>query len=640
MRNLLMFRRVAPLWWVGVAVVLVYAAGSVVFRFFSGRPLFARGERAHLTDATFTRPGTRALLAEHPFPSRWSFLPGWQRAAWRVGVTAAVGVSVWAWWNARVPLVAVTAVLLWAVSSRWLRRRHDVSTPRRFREVYVSPLAHALSPVVGMDPTRPEAWLHIDPALGELGSRLVSRMRPAEVRVRGWYGEHVSPVVRWLPDRAQRVRWWFTSLSPVASVRASVSRPVDPRPVCVEVRAGAWVSPEQRVAAGAIVAAKTGLSDLRASWDSVGPRTVGRWVVAVRPPGFCGLSEVRAAIDRAAEHELVLGVAAGGRPFVVSVDDDSPHVGVSAGSGAGKSVLAMLAAVQVLRRGGRVVILDRKGSHRWARGLPGVLYCSRPADMHAALVALAAEADARNTQAMEETDDWHPEDRVLIIFEEMNAGVAQLRQWWERNRDKGDPKVSPAISAYQDIMFMGRSAWINVFGVAQMMTAQLGGSAARENMGVRCLSRYTRNNWMMMAPEAPMPRSTKVRGRWQIVVAGEATAVQVAFLTTAEARALAAGRCPSPVSLSESEPSIDLRCPDTPAGIETLDGGGLPAVVSLSEALDLGLVDGSRPALAKRLQRDSASPAPVSRRGRARLYDRVSLVRWATGVPVEGGMSD
>jgi len=303
-------------------------------------------------------------------------------------------------------------------------------------------------------------------------------------------------------------------------------------------------------------------------------------------------------------------------------------------------VLAMLAGVQVRRRGGRVVILDRKGSHRWARGVPGVLYCTRPADMHAALVGLAVEADARNTQAMEEDDGWHPADRVLIIFEEMNAGIAQLRQWWERNRGKGDPKVSPAVSAYQDIMFMGRSAWINVFGIAQMMTAQLGGAAARENMGVRCLSRYTRNNWMMMAPECPMPRSVKIRGRWQVVTAGEATAVQVAFLSTAEARMLAVPPERVPMSPSGGALRPDLQCPDTPSEIETLDGGGLPVVVSLSEALDLGLVEGSRDALAKRLQRDSAAPEPVSRRGRAHLYDSVSLARWATGVPVEDGISD
>ncbi|MDD5062537.1 MAG: hypothetical protein PHN44_09705 [Candidatus Marinimicrobia bacterium] len=607
---------------IAVALLLVVLVVLVV-RFLSGRPVMHRG--LYPTDATFLRRGTRSTDPARPFPSRWALLPGWKRAAWRVGVSTVGVVSVWAWWHARGWLVAVLVIGLLAVTARWLRRRHDVSTPRRFREVYVSPLAHALSPVVGMDPTHPESWLHIDPALGELASRLVSTMRPLEVRVRAWYGEHVSPVVWWLPDRVQRVRWWLASLSPVASVRSLVVRPVESRPVCVEVRAGSWVSPEARAAAGAIVSAKLGLGDLRASWDAVGPRVVARWTIAVRPPARCGLAEIREAIDAAADHELVLGLQAGGTPFVASLDDDAAHIGVSAGSGAGKSVLAQLAAVQVLRRGGRVVILDRKGSHRWARGLSGVTYCSRPADMHAALIGLAEEADARNSQAMEEDDDWRPADRVLVVFEEMNAGIAQLRTWWERTREKSDPKVSPAISAYQDLAFMGRSAQVHIFGIAQMMTAALGGSAARENMGIRCLARYTRNNWMMMAPECPMPRPSKVRGRWQIVVAGVATAVQVAYLSTAEARELAAPG----VSIPGLHPG--LRCPDSPAGIETPADEGLADVVSLSEALDRGLVDGRRYAVAKRLLRDPAAPAPVGKRGRAWLYDRAALTRWAEG---------
>lgn len=51
--------------------------------------------------------------------------------------------------------------------------------------------------------------------------------------------------------------------------------------------------------------------------------------------------------------------------------------------------------------------------------------------------------------------------------------------------------------------------------------------------------------------------------------------------------------------------------------------------VSVSEAMSLGLLDGGRAALVKRLQRDPRSPAPVGYRGRARLYAREDLVRWA-----------
>lgn len=45
-----------------------------------------------------------------------------------------------------------------------------------------------------------------------------------------------------------------------------------------------------------------------------------------------------------------------------------------------------------------MVILDRKGSHRWALGMPGVDYCTRPEQMHSALVRLATLADERNVR--------------------------------------------------------------------------------------------------------------------------------------------------------------------------------------------------------------------------------------------------
>src|SRR5258706_6090802 len=68
-----------------------HTALRVVARYLSGRPL--DGKRR--TDATFLRYGTRTAdpLAR---PLRWSYLPGWKRAAWRLGVptvAAATGTA-------------------------------------------------------------------------------------------------------------------------------------------------------------------------------------------------------------------------------------------------------------------------------------------------------------------------------------------------------------------------------------------------------------------------------------------------------------------------------------------------------------------------------------------------------------------
>jgi hypothetical protein len=215
-----------------------------------------------------------------------------------------------------------------------------------------------------------------------------------------------------------------------------------------------------------------------------------------------------------------------------------------------------------------VVILDRKGSHRWAIGQPGIDYCTKPAQMHAALLRTAALADERNDLALHEEEDWDPGDRVLVICEELNATIGQLANYWADVREKGDPKKSPAIAALADLLFMGRSAKVNVLAIAQMLTARaIGGPEARENFGIRCLARYTANNWKMLVPEAAMPRASRTLGRWQVVIGGQAIEVQVAFLTTKQARALA-----NPGDGLDS--ALEQRCYQSDCDMLTLEGGG------------------------------------------------------------------
>lgn len=312
---------------------------------------------------------------------------------------------------------------------------------------------------------------------------------------------------------------------------------VEPVP-CVKIRSPhGYVDEDKKKLLRPIVKAKLGIDELEERWEMVGRDALVTFTVKERPPTIVGLADVAAAIDKCKEYEFIVGVAVRGRFVTISLDDDSPHIACSAGSGAGKSILAMMIAIQVLRKGGRVLIIDRKGSHRWARGLSGVTYCTKVADMHHALIGVSDLADARNTQAMEEEEGWDPGERIFVIFEEMNATIAQLRAYWDRVRDKTDPRFSPAIQAFRDIMCMGRSAKVNLFGVAQMLTANTtGGPAARENFGVRCLARYTANNWKMLVPQCAMPRRSKTRGRWQIVIGDDVYETQVPFPATPDGR--------------------------------------------------------------------------------------------------------
>lgn len=503
-----------------------------------------------------------------------------------------------------------------AAVALWRGRRYLLE--RRFRREYIEPTLAAMAPALGLDDRH--VRLYVDPSLGNLTPRLMKPPSPAERAVRQWYGAHVEPVVRWLPDRAQRVAWAAQAKArPVTAKAELLRRPVEQPGPRIELRARTpYLTSEQRQLVSSIVNSKIPVADLVETWNQVGARVSARWTVRKRPPAQVGHDQVLEHIDKLKEWEFYIGQTAGDRPVIVSLKDDSPHIAVSAGSGAGKSVLAQLVAVQVLRAGGQVLILDRKGSHRWAIGLAGVDYCTKPAQMHEALIRTSGLADERNDLALHEDEDWDPGPRVLVICEELNATIGQLTNYWAEVREKGAPKKSPAIAALADLLFMGRSAKVNILAIAQMLTARaIGGPEARENFGVRFLARYTVNAWKMLVPEAAMPRSSRTLGRWQVVIGGQATEVQVAYLTTKQARALAA-----PANGLDSALSSDVP--------------GVRDMMTLRDAVDAGVLPWSYDAAKKRLQRKVGNtPKTRGKNGNADLFQREDLARWVESVTSE-----
>ncbi|MFG1871884.1 helicase HerA domain-containing protein [Micromonospora arborensis] len=555
----------------------------VAYRYVSGRPLTGR--------------------EGYPYRQRGKGrLAGWQRQVVRLAVPTVAGVTV------AMPEQTMTAAAAVGVAAAWRGRRRLVQ--RRFHREYIAPTLAAITPPLGL---QTGVALHVDPTLGNLTPRLAKPLSPAEEAVRLFYGQRIEPVVRWLPEHAQRCVWALQRAArPLTSRLELFRRPGEVLGPHIELTIDKpYLTDDQRKLVASIIKSKIPVADLVESWHQVGPKVRARWTVRKRPPAQVGQAHVLQHFPRLAEWEFYIGQGAGDVPVTISLRDDSPHIAESAGSGAGKSVLAQLIAVQVLARGGRVVILDRKGSHRWALGQAGVDYCSRPEQMHDALVRLAVLADERNTLAMHEDEDWDCGPRTLVICEELNATIGQLANYWAAAREKGDPKRSPAIAALADLLFMGRSAKVNVLAIAQMLTARaIGGPEARENFGIRCLARYTANNWKMLVPEAAMPRASRTLGRWQVVIGGQATEVQVAYLTTAQARALAtSGEVPDS-ALSRDVPG---------------DGD----MLTLRDAIDAGVLPWSYEAAKKRIQRRvGAVPTARGSRGNADLYARADLAAW------------
>jgi hypothetical protein len=592
-----------------------HSAPRIVYRYLSGRPLDGR------TDGGYLHGSAGA--------STWARWPGWRRQAVRLAAPAAVCGS-WAAYSAEPTLTALGAtVLAGTAGTRAARSVRRAWRTRRFRHAYIRPTLAALAPALGDAPVR----LHVDPSLGTLLPRLARPMSPAETAVRTWYGQRVEPVLRWLPDQGMR-GWWALQRAarPVTGkVGEALRVPAQDAGPRIELTAAVpYLTAEQRQYVSSVVGAKIPAGELVESWDQVGVRVRATWTVRRRPPARVGYADLTARLDQLAEWEYFIGLGVGGKPVVISLRDDSPHIACSAGSGAGKSVLAQLVAVQVLARGGRVVLLDRKGSHRWALGLPGVDYCTRPEQMAAVLVRLAALADQRNTDSLLEEEGWDPGPRVLVIAEELNATMAQIRGWWDEVREKGQPKIPPAVRAFRELLFMGRSAKINLLAIAQMLTAQTtGGPESRENFGVRCLARYTRNNWQMLVPEAAMPRASRTLGRWQIVVGGVAAECQVCYLSAAEARLLV-----HKARAGVHMPADTLDGPLTRnVHMDAQDHVDVPPVLTLQDSIDEGICPWSLATAQKRLQRARAGssatvPTPTGKRQRADLYERSALIAW------------
>jgi hypothetical protein len=560
--------------------------------------------------------------ASHPYLTRGAgLLAGWQRQLLRIGVPTVLTLLYLAAAtypaHTRAAALAVLVVLAVVVRRRWKRRR--------FRRTYVSPTERAIRVPMGTA----DVQLHVDPGLGRLVARLAKPLSPAEEWVRDVYGRWLEPLWKRPTDLGTLLTWaLWRHLGPYLAVVALWFRRPRSGHTGPQIRltiAAPFVTAEQRSMISAIVKAKVPAGDLVESWDQVGAEVTATWVPRKRPPTSVGLPHLEAHFARLREAEFYLGQGPGDVSVVISLDADSPHIAESAGSGAGKSVLAQLIAVQVLRRGGLVVLLDVKGSHRWAIGLDGVDYCVRPEQMHQALLREAAEASERNLLAMHEPEGWDPGPRTLIIAEELNATINLLSQWWADVRDKSDPKRCPSITALNNIAFMGRSAKKNLLAIAQMLTARaIGGPEARENFGIRCLARYTANNWKMLVPEAGMPRSSRTLGRWQIVVGGIATETQVCYLTHAQARAFA--RVPGRANGLDGAMSSGV----TGNGAKPVTE---PDLVTLAEAIDIGLIPWAKGATKMRMKRAREAgrqvPEPQGKRGRqAGLYDRAELAAW------------
>lgn len=620
-------------------------------RFLAGRPM--DGERK--TDATFWRAGTRVLPKVEAKVSRSSYRAGWQRLTFRIGGLAATGGASWALWENQDPALA----------------------------------------------TARDVWENPDPTLATLESGGIAAASAAAVG-----GVAYGLLTR---KRREFMREWVTPLHEALAVPLGMSELTDPRRYLhvprdfsdddaqIRIDVPTHMRFNEDLVADLIVK-KLALENVSFTWRRAGNDT--HVIVKKRkvPPKMLRLSDpgVREILAKMPESAPLIGLGSGKKKVSVDLDDDSPHVLISAGTGGGKSTILRAICCQFVHNGAHAYVLDFKRiSHTWARGVPGVTYCRDIGEIHDALVHLAQEGRNRLALAEQLADDvlekepWRVGPRIVILLEEVNATMAQLKRYWAKIRESGDAKTSPAVDALAEILYMGRQVRLHVLLVAQSATANaVGGPAMREQFATRILVRYTLNAWRMLVPEvSPIPMASDHHGRVQVVTRGRAQETQVLNLSNAEAREWAMSgvhaqgktgptlhKTPAPAAdlLTDAwntsapelqpphatDPTADRDfladawslTPPAPAPAPAADPDDTTvtppanpdpdpdpddAVVGLREAYEKHLTESvtSLKAMRWARQNDPDFPAPVDKRGAEFLYRAGDLTKWARNRP-------
>jgi len=539
----------------------------------------------HLTDAGWHRHGTRALTPTG-HASRFWYLPRRKRALRRSGRLLAALVVLWGLLFERTVTLVSLAVAAVAGVAFGIWRALLWWRGRRHHRTWVHPAHLVAAPLAGHPVAMdPRDWLSIEPDR----SRVVAEL-PADFN-------HDSKGRQRLADT---------------------------------------------------LATKLGIEAPEVRYQLAGPSPRLELTQSAPPPDLVTLDDIMPAIESARPDEVVWGIGKRYRVVKNSLSGDSPHVGLSMGSGAGKSITARAFLAQMLYHGAISLVLDYKMiSHQWARNLPNVVIARRPAEIHAALCWLGAELERRNEVALAGADDEGNVravvgPRLIVVCEEMNATMSRLRRYWNDVRDKDDPKRSPALDALDAASFMGRQVMCNILYVGQRLSVRASGGDgdARENIGVIAFGRYSASNWKMLAADHPMPPKSVKPGRLQIV-AGTVTETQAVKMTAAEAQRLAlsgivaslpsgmpgaraTGETVSPPAL-ETSPDLPIATVSSPVPALPVSGG-----VTLSEAHAAGVFAGLTLAGVRTARhRDGTFPRHTGRRGLALEYDAGQLAAWA-----------
>lgn len=563
--------------WYKPSGMAYWAVRSTVRFWITGRPVFGRGDNAtFLHDATVDHRGG---------PVEKLTRARWHRLAWRWGA-AGLPLLLWAtlgkWW-------ALGYLLLELVAGGWFGWRSLAAwwPVREVRREFVHPVAQVVSK-----------------ALNEKYSR---RGAARMVELPAGFGQEDED-------------------GEAAELSVRIHLPLVPLDEGVK----------KRIVHSA--ADRLGIKDPSAAWTVRGARAFVDIAPRALPPRALAYGEVRTFVQDASGRRPFVGLAAGRTPVYADLDNDGPHIGVSAGTGAGKSTLMRLILAQRMADGAGVIVCDYKvTSHPWLRRIAQqdphrALYFTDEEEISEAILAVFAEFSRRREVLKTRPDELDTFRPIDLVLEELNTLASKLRTWWghERKRliqEAKDmdmsppylPVVPPAVDAIGALVQMGRELSIHVHALAQRLDASIlapkDGGAVRESFQNRFLAKYTKKAWMLLADSVPFQAFPGgPRGIWASIQGGEVTFFRVPFTSDQEAYQLAlSGPAPAGPVLGGAR----LVQPHQQRQIERL--------VKLSDAVGMLPARPSLDALRKAVQR--AALEPKGREGNAWLFDLADLER-------------
>ena len=514
------------------------------------------------TDATAFRYGT-ASLDPSGKASAYHLLPGYKRFLYfRLPALLAIPYAVVAMAN---PRVAILLAIGLATLATW--RLDGYRRVRRFRSQVVEPVATGVATVLrtGHVAGKGHEWVAIPPDFRDNPAAKIKVSLPLS-----WVAEE--------GDKARLVR---------------------------------------------LVAARLQLEELHPIWSLHSGRPSVEFSVPPKPPARLLFEDMPGTSGTEDTGEILMGMGAH-HPEVFSLLLESPHMLIAGGTGAGKSELLAFLVGQFMRRGYGVAVLDAKfTSHMWLRQVPGVLYASESQELHDALIWLDSEM-LRRARFVASGGDPVGLVPLVVLMEEMNGASNRLRSYWSGLKERGQPQMSPALTALANLSSMGRELRIHILMAGQSLTAKaVGGPENRENFGARALARATAAQWKMLAPQIkPPPVKRQAPGRWHLVVGDTLRELQAPFLEikkrTAEVIEWATGGAPIPdvvaMMIAGSVPPVVVTQPEIqntrPEGTTTL------REYAVKRGLSLG---------ALRMRVNRAGLPTVGQEGSSGLYSEMDL---------------